>query len=40
MRFDEALDAFDLNRDFIYAAAAKVYAPGRKGCYDLIPNDL
>jgi Protein of unknown function (DUF1488) len=42
MRFDEAgfLDAFDLNRDMIYATAAKVYARGRKGSYDLIPADF
>jgi hypothetical protein len=42
MRFDEAgfLDAFDLNRDLIYAAAVRVYARGRKGSYDLIPTDF
>ena len=32
MRFDEAglLSAFDANRDLIYAAAARVYARGRR----------
>lgn len=34
---DEAsvLRAFDVNRDQIYAAAAKLYARGPKGSYDL-----
>lgn len=34
---DEAsvLRAFDVNRDQIYAAAAKLYAHGPKGSYDL-----
>jgi hypothetical protein len=42
MRFDEegALGAFDSNRDLIYAAAAKVYARGRKGSYDLTTHDF
>jgi hypothetical protein len=42
MRFDEAglLSAFDANRDLIYAAAAKVYARGRKGSYDLVGADF
>jgi hypothetical protein len=42
MRFDEAgfLGAFDSNRELIYAAAAKVYARGRKGSYDLSSHDL
>jgi hypothetical protein len=42
MRFDETgfLGAFDLNRDLIYATAAKVYGRGRKGSYDLIPADF
>jgi hypothetical protein len=42
MRFDEAglLSAFDANRDLIYAAAAKVYARGRKGSYDLVGTDF
>lgn len=37
LRLDEAglLDAFDTNRELIYAAASKVYARGRKGSYDL-----
>ena len=39
---DEAgmLGAFDLNRDRIYAAAAKLYARGRKGSYELCAADL
>ncbi len=42
MRFDEIglLGAFDANRDLIYAAAAKVYARGRKGSYDLVSADF
>jgi hypothetical protein len=42
MRFDEAglLSAFDANRALIYAAAAKVYARGRKGSYDLVGTDF
>jgi hypothetical protein len=42
MQVDEQgmLDAFDLNRDRIYAAAAKVYARGRKGSYDLEGSDF
>jgi hypothetical protein len=41
-RFDEVglLGAFDANRDLIYAAAAKVYARGRKGSYELISTDF
>ncbi len=35
-----ALRAFDDNRTLIYAAAAKVYARGRKGSYDLIGSDF
>ena len=34
------LEAFDLNRDRIYATAAKVYERGRKGSYDLLPEDF
>jgi len=39
---DEAalLNAFDSNRDRICAAAAKVFARGNKGSYDLIPSDF
>ena len=39
---DEAglLSAFDMNRDRIYAAAAKVYSRGRKGSYDLDSKDF
>src|ERR1700687_24827 len=33
------LAAFDLNRDVIEAAAAKAYARGRKGSYDLLVAD-
>jgi hypothetical protein len=42
MRFDEAglLSAFDANRDLIYATAAKVYARGRRGSYDLVSSDF
>ena len=42
MRFDEAglLSAFDLNRQLIYATAAKVYRRGHKGSYDLLPADF
>jgi hypothetical protein len=41
-RFDEAglLNAFDLNRDLIYATAAKVYRRGHKGSYDLGRDDF
>jgi len=41
-RFDEdsLLSVFDANRDLIYAAAAKVYARGRKGSYELIGSDF
>jgi len=35
-----ALRAFDLNRDRIYAVAAKVYGRGHKGSYDLLPQDF
>jgi hypothetical protein len=34
------LKAFDLNRERIYATAAKIYERGRKGSYDLLPEDL
>jgi Protein of unknown function (DUF1488) len=39
---DEAgfLAAFDSHRDLILAAAAKVYARGRKGSYDLVDTDF
>jgi Protein of unknown function (DUF1488) len=41
-RFDEdsLLGAFDANRDLIYATAAKVYARGRKGSYELSGADF
>jgi hypothetical protein len=42
MRVDAAgmLAAFDLNRQLIYAAAAKVYRRGSRGSYDLLPDDF
>ena len=42
MRLDEAglLGAFDAHRNRIYAAAAKVYARGRKGSYDVVGADF
>jgi Protein of unknown function (DUF1488) len=42
VRLDEAglLRAFDSNRDLICATAAKVYARGRKGSYDLMSSDF
>jgi hypothetical protein len=42
LRFDaaELLRAFDSNRDRIYAIAAKVYARGRRGSYDLVAADV
>ena len=40
--FDEAslLRAFDSNRDRIYAAAAKVYARGQRGSYNIVAADF
>ncbi len=42
MRFDGdgLLGAFDLNRELIYATAAKVYRRGRKGSYELVVADF
>jgi hypothetical protein len=42
MRFDQAgaLSAFDVHRQLIYTAAAKVYARGRKGSYELVSSDF
>ena len=34
------LKAFDLNRERIYATATKVYERGRKGSYDVLPEDF
>ena len=34
------LDAFDANRDLICKTAAKVFARGRKGSYELVPADF
>jgi Protein of unknown function (DUF1488) len=35
-----ALRAFDVNRPLIYATAAKVYARGHKGSYDILSSDF
>ena len=42
LQFDESglLNAFDTNRDLIYATATKVYGRGHKGSYDLSPGDF
>jgi hypothetical protein len=42
MRFNETalLAAFDRNRDVIEVAAAKAYARGRKGSYDVVIADF
>jgi hypothetical protein len=42
LRFNEPglLAAFDLNRDSIQTAAARVYARGRKGSYELAIADF
>ena len=42
MQFDESgiLSAFDLNRNLIYAIAAKVYGRGHKGSYELVAADF
>ena len=42
LRFDAAdlLRAFDINRERIYAIAAKVYARGRRGSYELCAADV
>ena len=37
---DALLRAFDLNRDRIYATAAKIYLRGRKGTYELQASDF
>jgi hypothetical protein len=36
----DLLQAFDTNRDRIYAIAAKVYGRGKRGTYDLNANDV
>jgi hypothetical protein len=36
----DLLRAFDINRDRIYAIAAKVYARGRRGSYELNVADV
>ena len=42
MRLDEAglLNAFDSNRDRIHAVAARVYARGQRGFYNLMSSDF
>jgi hypothetical protein len=42
VRSDEVslLGAFDANRELIYATAAKVYARGRRGSYNLVGDDF
>jgi Protein of unknown function (DUF1488) len=42
MYFDEVglLSAFDVNRELIYATAAKVYGRGYKGSYELFATDF
>jgi Protein of unknown function (DUF1488) len=42
MAFDQsgALRVFDVNRPLIYATAAKVYARGHKGSYDIVNRFL
>ena len=37
---DGALRIFDDNRSLIYATAAKVYARGHRGSYDLVGSDF
>jgi hypothetical protein len=37
---DDLLRAFDVNRERIYAIAARVYARGRRGSYDLLAADI
>ena len=36
----DLLRAFDINRERIYAIAAKVYGRGKRGTYDLNANDV
>jgi hypothetical protein len=37
---NSALSTFDVNRSLIYATAAKVYARGHKGSYDIMASDF
>ena len=37
---DDLLRAFDVNRERIHAIAARVYARGRRGSYDLLAADI
>jgi hypothetical protein len=34
------LNAFDAHRDLIYKTAAKVFARGRRGSYELVATDF
>jgi hypothetical protein len=42
MTFDQtgALRVFDVNRPLIHAAAAKVFARGHRGSYDIVGSDF
>jgi len=42
LRLEEeaVLRAFDSHRDLIQAAATKVYRRGRRGLYELVPDDF
>jgi hypothetical protein len=42
MSFNESglLNACDLNRERIYATTTKVYERGRKGSYEVMPEDF
>ena len=40
VKFGMLLGAFDANRDLIHATAARVYARGRRGSYDLVGADF
>ncbi len=37
---DDLLRAFDVNRERTHAIAARVYARGRRGSYDLLAADI
>jgi hypothetical protein len=37
---NSALRTFDVNRPLIYATAAKVYARGHKGSYEILASDF
>jgi len=40
LSFPNKSRAFDANRDLICTTAAKVYARGHKGSYDLVSSDF